>query len=212
MIEARLIPQDCGHPLSCLNRSRVTVRNIMSLTEQANWNLTHTLNSMATLRHIPDSAVQSIAPAANPAVLHELPPAEKPSLLTNHPGVYFDSTRLDDGELTANFGEHIRSTLMAAGLKFLTEEERDATPGRPTLSVRFTERAESGGCVIPFAVSMSISEEAVLARNPNLKVTGTAWSGNQKENLANFNYTPMTALQELTEKLANDYRAANGKG
>lgn len=211
MIETRLIPQECRHPLLCLSRSRVTLRNIMTISDQASWQLTHTLNSMSALRQIPDSDVKVLATAPDLTQLHELSPAEKPSLLTNHPGVYFDSTRLDEEELTAGFGAHVRDTLSAAGMKFLTMEELDATPGRPTLSVRFSERAESGGCVIPFAVSMSISEETVMVRHPDLKVTGSSWSGTQKENLANFNYTPFVALKELTQKLADNYMVANGE-
>ena len=135
--------------------------------------------------------------------------AEKLAPLVNHPGVHFDSTALDADPLTAGFAGHIRTSLSQAGVRFLSKEEMEATPGRPRLSIRFQPRSESEGCIMPFSVSLSVSEETVMARNPAIKLSGTAFAATAKENLANRNYSPESALHEVVTQFVESWQAAN---
>ena len=94
-------------------------------------------------------------------------------------------------------------------MPFLSKEEWQATPGRPQLKVRYSARKESEGCIIPFSVSISVIEEAVLVRDADLKVSATVWAKTVRQNLANRNYTIQSALREAVEQFNADWRSAN---
>ena len=210
-IEARDIPAACTRPASCTDRSELALRSILNISQTERNVLLQTINRMATVRGLPDDFQRQsvIVPESMIEIIHPMPAAAPLSLLANHPGVFFDSVALDKNEETAGFGPYIREHLSAAGVRFLTEEELERTPGRPRLTVRLTPRSESEGCIIPFSVSMSISEEAVMVRNPSLKVSANAWSKVAKENLANKNYTPMSSLSQVVEQFVTDWISQN---
>ena len=212
VIEARDILGQCQQPITCVGSSEFAMRSILNLGHDERNILLSTINSIATIRGLPEEDAPPTAQMSLPALseaLHPLPKAEKLMPLVDHPGVYFDSTRLDEDETTADFSAQVRARLSAAGVRFLTEEEMEATPGRPTLVVSYAVRRESAGCIIPFGVSMSINEETAMVRNPAIKLAGRAWSKQQKENLANNNYTPIDALTEVLDAFVADWTEAN---
>lgn len=211
LLEARDVPDQCTRPVSCIDRSTLVMRNLLNMTSADRNVLLQTLNQMSTIRGLPEDLGNSavIVPESMIPVLHPLPKAEQLAPLMGHPGVYFDPKSLDANEATAGFSGMIISQLSAAGVRFLSQEERENTPGRPTLSVRFSARTESAGCIIPFSVSMSITEETVMVRNPALKMSGAAWSRTVRQNLANLNYTPTNALNEAIVAFIKDWKAAN---
>ena len=207
-VEAQRLPEGCTHPDKCQGRGQSLLRSILFLSAKERNSLTLFLNRMATIRGLPPPRVAPSKP--DPVQLHALPAAAKGALLRNHPGVYFDSTALDGNPLTAEFGKMVRETLTQAGVRFLSKEEVARIPGKPTLAVRLTARKETEGCIIPFSVSMSLTEESVLVRNPDLKTTSTVWAGSARENLTILHYTPRSALKEIIQKFATDWKQANG--
>ncbi|WP_298262231.1 hypothetical protein [uncultured Litoreibacter sp.] len=210
-IEARDIPAECTRPVSCIDRSQLALRNILNISQTDRDALLQTINRIATIRGLPDDVQRQpvIVPESMIEILHPMPAAAPLSLLTNHPGVFFDSVALDKNEETAAFGPYIREHLSATGVRFLTEKELERTPGHPKLVVRLTPRSDAEGSIIPFSVSMSISEEAVMVRNPSLKVSANTWSRVVKENLANKNYTPMSSLSQVVEQFVTDWISQN---
>ncbi len=213
LVETHSIPGQCRQPATCMNQAELLQRNILFVPIEEQLALLQFLNQISAIRGVeagPEGHA-SISYEDITTQLHSLPKGEKLAALVNHPGVYFDSEKLDADSVTASFATYVRTHLTQAGLKFLTKEEMENTPGRPTLSIRFTPRTESAGCIIPFSLSMSISEETVMVRNPGIKSSGSAWAGSAKENLANSNYTPESALKEVVEKFKKDWEAANPK-
>jgi len=208
MIEARDVPSNCAHPVDCIADSRLAARNVMSLSAADRETFILSLNSAATIRGVIDEPVVALY-NDRPLELHALPVAEKLVPLIDHPGVLFDPTSLDGHEDTVGFADKIRTALEQAGLRFLTKEEWENTPGRPVLSVRYSAIKESAGCIIPYSVSMSIKEEVVLARNPNLKLTTNTWAGTGRQNLANTNFQPANALNDVLGNFVADYTKAN---
>lgn len=211
MIEARDLPIQCVRPLDCTSQGNLVMRNLFHFPRHERQILVQTLNSLATIRGVPEVGLGQtmVSSAEHISVLHALPKADRLATLIDHPGVFFDSTRLDGNIQTAEFSPIVRRELTNAGVRFLTEDEWQATPGRPTLSVRYKPRTESAGCIIPFEVSLSISEESVMVRNPAIKVSGSAWSGKAKENLANTNYTPISALEQVLKSFVTDWKSQN---
>ena len=211
LVETRKVPKTCVHPLICVPKSKLTSRHLLNLTRQNRENLYEFLNSVASVSRIPDSAVVGLC-KPDPQAFHTLEIAPKLAPLINHPGVFFDSSKLDGTEASADFSAQIRKRLEALGLKMLTKEEWEATPGRPTLSMRYAARLESAGCIVPFSVSMTIKEEVVLVRDPSQKINATVWSYSRRQNLANTNYSPTNALLEVLERFEKDWREAHGAG
>lgn len=212
LLEAHDIPAHCAEPLACLDQGELILRNLIHMPAAERQVLLQALNSLSVIRGIPAEDGQApvgLDPQDMIEILHPMPKADKLATLIDHPGVYFDSTRLDAGLQTAEFSNWIREELTKAGIPLLTEEERDATPGRPTLSVRYSPRSESAGCIIPFSISISITEETVMVRNPALKVTGTTWAKTARQNLANTNYSLNSALQEVISALVSDWKSQN---
>lgn len=194
-----------------MGQSQLALRNLIHLPRSERNVLLQVLNSAASIRGLPEElpTQSNMSTDSMIPVLHPIPKAEKLAPLINHPGVYFDPTTLDSNVETGNFSPYIRQELTKVGVRFLTKEEWENTPGRPVLSVRFSKRAESAGCIIPFSVSLSISEETAMVRNPSIKINGNAWSGVVKENLANLNFTPMSALVKIVDNFVKDWSSQN---
>lgn len=211
LIETRRVPNQCSQPVECIDRSVLLARNMAYLSHSDRDTVTQFLNQIATIRGIPDDmAMQSqLSVPQVIETLHPLPMSEKLAPLVAHPGAYFDPETLDGTEATAGFGTYVATELQRAGFRILTEAEMEVTPGRPKLRVRFSKRSESAGCIIPFSISMSISEEVAMVRNPALKLSANAWSKLVKENLANSNYTPRSALEEAVKAFVSDWQTAN---
>jgi len=212
MVETRQLPQSCADTEECVAGSTVILRNMMTLELGEAQTLARVLNTMPGAHQVPDDAMLPACSGLLHASMHSLPMASKPALLVGHPGVYFDASKLDATEATFGFATYLRDRLTAAGLRFLTKEEMEATPGRPVLSLRYSPRRESAGCIIPYSLSLSIKEEAVLTRNPAKKVPATVWSATTRENLANLHYKLDNALDETIEKFLKDWTEANPKG
>ncbi len=213
MVEVRDIPLQCTQPLSCMAKSKFVSRSLIHLPSGERNALLQGLNRLASIRGLPEvqptgslDDIDRMIP-----VFHSLPEAEKLAPLANHPGVFFDPSKLDSNDHTKGFSLYVREKLSEAGVRFLTKAEWETTPGRPTLSVRFTKRAESAGCIIPFSISLALSEETVLARNPSIKITGRVWSGVVRENLANLNFTTKSALAKIVESFTKDWTSQNPK-
>lgn len=98
--------------------------------------------------------------------------------------------------------------LRAAGIRLLTEEEVENTPGKPRLELYLTNGDATKGC--DFRVFLSLRQEVALARDPSLHlITGTWGDGglsrdgwNQGAELATFIY--------YLDRFIEDYRKANG--
>lgn len=210
MIEARLVPQTCSKPMECIPKSSLILRNLAFMEQAETRDITMFLNRIATIRGISDTTTDALN-LSTPALVnkfHEQTPSDKHELLRDHPGVYFDSKTLDSVPESEGFSDFLRTQLTAAGVRFLAKDEWQKMPGKPKLTVRYSRHRESEGCIIPFSVNLSITEEAVLVRSPGLKTTSTIWSGTVRENLANRNYKPTSAIRELVDKFLCDWTSA----
>jgi len=213
MFEARLLPKSCEAPQLCLPQSQLILRNIAALQMGESAQIISFLNRIAAIRDVEvpwrDSLTTSVP--VNRQDFHRLELSEVQDLLKDHPGVYFDSGALDSVDDTRSFGTFIRTQMQGAGVRFLTEEELETVSGRPVLSVRYGVRRESAGCIIPFSIAMTLTEEVVLARNPDLKISTKIWSRTARQNLANRNYTLESALREVVDEFLKDWNSANAK-
>lgn len=209
LVDVHEMPLDCPTPSACVDAASPLMTNILSLSSDESSVLQRILNAGAIVRGVPRNVTSGLCKADRTEELQAIPKAERLSPLINHPGVYFDSTKIDEDETTANFSKGVRAVLERIGLKLLTKEEMEMTPGRPTLTVNFSPRRESEGCIIPYSVSMAIKEEVVMVRDTTIKLSGNAWAGSVRENLANRNFTPTSALNEVLQKLEKDFTAAN---
>ena len=206
LVEARVLPVGCTGLHDCFDNTNPLFRTLMALDDAEREQFAAIINGMSDHLDVPE------IPGAEPLgaeALHALDGADKPQALLNHPGVYFDASGLASNPLTASLSDVVEETLATIGLPRLTEAERDATPGRPTLKIRFSAHREAGGCVYPFQFFLAIEEEVVLVRDTGLKYTTSIWSSSAREDLAILNFSPRDAIASAMDKLANDYLTAN---
>lgn len=213
LVEGRLLPQTCADPLKCDAReTELMFRNLLSLSPSESDRFKVLLNSLATIRRVPDTIT---LPACHQTMTKKTHPEElatKFEMLAGHPGVFFDSTQIDGIDEAQGYSTVLREELAEAGVRFLTKAEWERTPGRPTLSLRYSVRRESAGCIIPFAISLNLQEEVLLLRDLRQKTKATVWSGSARQNLASTNATPRDALDEIIRKFLTDWSKANPKG
>ena len=213
-VEMRRLPSQCSEPIDCIGRSNLLIRNFIAMQPNLRADLALQLNAMAAVRGIPDAAVENLymsLPRLSER-FHSQPDPARYAALVDHPGVYFDPASLDDRTETREFSQYVRTELEAIGVRFLTEDELEQTPGRPTLSVRFTPRRESEGCIHPFYLSMAIREEVVLARDPSIRVATSVWSGSVRQDLTSVNFVPESALRQVVSQFVADWQAAHSEG
>ncbi len=103
----------------------------------------------------------------------------------------------------------IENRFQAAGIRLLTKEEVEKTPGRPQLELYLTPGDATKGCV--FRVWISLRQEVVLARDTSIHLLTGTWGdggvarpGDAEEGpeLATFIY--------YLDRFVRDYRIANG--
>lgn len=112
------------------------------------------------------------------------------------------------GRLRSSVKDMAEERLRDAGLRILDEDEWKTWPGRPQLTLYFTEGARDRGCV--FRTWMSFRQEVALARDPSMHVlTGTWGSGGpalddvgESPELGTFSYH--------IDRFIHDHAIANG--
>jgi hypothetical protein len=98
--------------------------------------------------------------------------------------------------------------LRKAGVRVLTEKEKDETPGMPYLYVNVNTMFDSASCV--FSITVELSEWVTLARG--FKTSGRIW---QSSSVGIVGINKLSQIRvsvgELVDKFINDYLAANPK-
>lgn len=140
--------------------------------------------------------------------------APKLEVLRNLPGVYFDLRRLKAPEGFAGpFGQNLHlafeGRLKAVGLPVLSKEEVETVPGQPHLNVYFSHTNPDTGCW--YSVFASLSQTAVLTRDPLVKFRAGTWSASSGVKTVGETGTEYDAILWVVDKLVRDYLVANGR-
>ncbi|MEL6934431.1 MAG: hypothetical protein AAGK67_16295 [Pseudomonadota bacterium] len=209
LVELRSIANNCEDAIKCIDESKLVLRNLLSFDGETKTGVVELFNRLAVTRDLPERAAAEPDPVSFIPMLVALKPSTKADALRGLKMVHFDSETLSKNESLLPFVLHVQDMLKELGIKELTKEEIAKVPGSATLNVRFSAQKESAGCITPFSVSFSVTEEVVMVRNPNVKLKTSIWSASSKENLANRNYKPFNALEDAVAKFVTDYRGAN---
>ena len=209
LVDIHELPEDCSTADACMRNAVPVGTNILSLPGTEAERLASALKARSWATDMTSEARGGLCHRAMPEYLHTRPDADKLAALRDHPGVFFDTTKLDATEGSETFSAQVRTALEAVGLPILSEDEWANTPGRPTLSVSYSAGRDNGGCIVPFSVSLSIKEDAVLVRRPGVKTSVSVYSAAGRQDLANTNYTHLDALSDVLAKFAADIATAN---
>ncbi|RVV96554.1 hypothetical protein EKE94_18075 [Mesobaculum littorinae] len=109
-------------------------------------------------------------------------------------------------ELQAAFAE----TLGTAGLQVVTPEAAAALPGAPQLAIYASFSEPEGLCGYTYSAFASLSQTAVLTRDPGVKVRAGVWSMSVKGAGMDPPRQERATLLEIAEALAADVKAAAG--
>ncbi len=137
--------------------------------------------------------------------------ADKVATLGGLNGVFVDFRAVRGPRtFTGNFGEtvhsYVISQLQQAGIPLLTKEEVETTPGKPTLTLRYS--VEVVGCK-PWSVSLGLTQLVVLTRDTSIMLNTTTWSGSARQSESDIEYGAMEALRDVVAAFTEDYAKAN---
>ncbi|MGV6811630.1 MAG: hypothetical protein ACWA47_05250 [Brevirhabdus sp.] len=140
--------------------------------------------------------------------------AEKLEVLRDLPGVYFDLSGLKAPEgFVGDFGLNLQvafeGRFKRAGIRVLSKQEAEGAPGKPMMNVYFSHTNPKTGCW--YSVFASLSQTAVLTRNPLVKFRAGTWSASSGVKTVGDTGTEYDAILWVADKFVRDYLAANGK-
>jgi len=143
------------------------------------------------------------------------PESEKLDTLIGLKGVYvaLQTLKAPPG-YEGPFGEQIQSEVVrkfaAAGIRILTEEERDQTPGKPHLNLYFSHTNPNTGCW--FSVFSSLTQTALLTRNHTTKFKTGTWGFSGGYSADDPERAEYDAILLVIDKFIADYTTANTRG
>jgi hypothetical protein len=139
------------------------------------------------------------------------------SSLYGLPGVYVlvESLNLDmekDGLTKDQLRMEVESQLRNAGIRVLTREEKLKTAGNPQLYVNVNLLKSSSPFACPYSVEISLEQEVVLVRKPNMRTVATTWSQGSVGivGIANLR-TIRETVRGGVDHFIHEYVAANSK-
>lgn len=140
--------------------------------------------------------------------------SQKLEVLRGLPGVYFDLSKLKAPEGFAGpFGKNLQRTFEArfrqAGIRVLTKEEVETVPGKPTMNVYFSHTNPKTGCW--YSVFASVSQTALLTRNPLIKFRAGTWSASSGVKTVGEEGTEYDAILWVADRFVRDYLTANDR-
>lgn len=138
--------------------------------------------------------------------------SDKLAALKDLPGVYFSVRNLKGpADYSGSFGMDLHKTMhkrfKAAGLRVLTEEQMENTPGKPQLNIYFSNANTKTGCT--YGLFVSLTQTMLLTRNHTTKLKVGTWgaSGGPSTDFPNGN--EYDAVIRVVDKLLADYKRAN---
>ncbi|MBT0957980.1 hypothetical protein IV417_11305 [Alphaproteobacteria bacterium KMM 3653] len=114
---------------------------------------------------------------------------------------------------TDQFGPDLHARFVAGlqsvGIKAVTMEEAEALPGQPKLSIFFSFTDPNGHCAYSYSVFASLSQTAVLTRDPTVKRSVGTWSFSAKPPAGPIAGTERDTILTVLDALIEDVRSAN---
>ncbi len=100
--------------------------------------------------------------------------------------------------------------LKLAGIRLLTEQEVENTPGKPRLELYLTNGDPAKGC--DFRVFLSLRQEVVLARDPSLHMITGTWGDGGLSRAGQDRGAELATFVYYIDRFIDDYRKANSGG
>ncbi len=143
------------------------------------------------------------------------PISEKLDTLVGLPGVHFSLGSLKaPANYEGPFGEQVHAEVVkkitAAGIRYLTEEEMEKTPGQPHLNIYFSNTNPDTGCW--FSVFSSLSQTALLTRNHTVKFKAGTWGFGGGYSADHPDRSEYAAIMIVIDKFIADFQTANPNG
>ncbi len=212
-IETSVFPAGCLSLSECLDSTTKEQRNLVEMDDDETTMLLDLINELSDIQNVPpipeiteplDFQLADIVPR-----LQLLEVRGQADALKGLPGVYFDASRVAGEGTGDEFVAYFTQMITNAGIPILTEEEAAAMPGAARMAVSLSLTRDNAGCIFPFRATLSITEEVVLVRDPNIKLETSTWRVSVAENFANTNFLPTMALRDAANRFIDDYNAAN---
>jgi len=138
--------------------------------------------------------------------------SDKLAALRDLPGVYFSVQNLKGpSHYSGSFGADIQNTMLkrfkAAGLRVLTEEQMEETPGKPQLNIYFSNANTKTCC--NYSLFASLTQTMLLTRNHTTKLKVGTWGASGGPSAQFPEGSEYDAVIRIVDKLLADYKSAN---
>ncbi|GLQ35760.1 hypothetical protein GCM10007939_20430 [Amylibacter marinus] len=140
------------------------------------------------------------------------PLAEKLVALRGLEGVYINVEGLKGpANFEGPFGPKVQATIARKfrenGIKLLTEEEMEQTPGKPHMNIYFSNTNPDTGCW--FSVFSSVSQTMLLTRNHTIKVKAGSWGFSGGYSADHPDRAEFDAIMLVVDRFISDFKTAN---
>ncbi|MEM9716319.1 MAG: hypothetical protein AAF826_07360 [Pseudomonadota bacterium] len=139
--------------------------------------------------------------------------SDKMQALVGLKGVFIDVSKMKSPvNYGGPFGEEVQAEIVQrfadSGLKLLTEEEMEITPGKPEMNVYFSHTNPDTGCQFKFFAGLS--QTMLLTRNHTVKLKAGSWGmvGGWVEDDESID--EMRSIMIVIDAFLSDWREANG--
>lgn len=220
--ESRYVdPQLCAEKSYCETVGHYQTRLVETPSETQARQMMGALDQLATRRGYPAEHPDSPQMCRNVEAARVLgfdpeswEISDKLEALRGLEGVYFDVTGLRappgyDGPFGPRMQADMEARFAAVGLRVLTEEERDVTPGKPHLNIFFSHTNPDTGCW--FSVFSSLTQTALLTRNHTVKFKAGTWGFSGGYDPDNSDRSEYDAILIVVDKFLADYVEANSR-
>ncbi|MCT8159330.1 hypothetical protein [Pseudoruegeria sp. SHC-113] len=214
--------QNCPDGASCETRRSYTSRLFEPLDKRGVYRLFGLLDLHAARRG--QSAEHPEAPRicqhTDSEVLLGFDPerlrlSEKIDALAGLPGVHVNLRGLKapegfEGDFGGGLQAAFESRFKAAGIRLLTEEEMEQTPGQPKLNVYFSRTNPDTGCW--YSVFASLSQTVLLTRDIRIKLVAGTWAMSAGYSADTPDATEYGSILRVADAFVRDYLKANASG
>ncbi|SLN30747.1 hypothetical protein PSA7680_01474 [Pseudoruegeria aquimaris] len=138
--------------------------------------------------------------------------SEKIDALAGLPGVYVNLRGLKapegyEGDFGGKLQAAFESRFRNAGIRLLSKEEVERTPGQPKLNVYFSRTNPDTGCW--FSVFASLSQTVLLTRDIRTKLVAGTWAMSSGRSASNPDIGEYDAILRVADAFVRDYLKAN---
>jgi len=208
----------CAPNTDCSHKSTYTTKFIEDLSPEQTDAMLNSIERLAKAQgHSTDHPEAPQFCSANPRTLTQdiaegMRVNDKSFALKGLQGVFFNVTGMTgppnyEGRFGLELQAIMQKKFQRAGLKVLTEDEMENTPGKPVFNVYFSNSNPNTGCT--YKLFAGLRQTMLLTRNLDIKLKVGTWGSVGGYSADYPGASELDAIIRVVDKFLDDYKHAN---